>query len=70
MLLDYYAYTLDEVVLAKFLPLLSGTLDFFSKHYGDVTEKGARLTIFPTQGGPLVGVAPGFDKEMQLKRSH
>ena len=51
MLLDYYGYTLDEDLLSKFMPLLSGTLDFFSNHYGDVSKSGSKLTIFPTQGG-------------------
>lgn len=48
MLLDYYSYTLDDEALRQYLPLLSGTLDFFSKHYGDVTQGGS-LRIFPTQ---------------------
>ena len=50
MLLDYYGYTLDDDLLAKFMPLLSGTLDFFGSHYGDVSKPGSKLTLFPTQG--------------------
>ena len=49
MLLDYYGYTLDDDLLAKFMPLLSGTLDFFGSHYGDVSKPGSKLTLFPTQ---------------------
>ena len=50
MLLDYYGYTLDDDLLAKFMPLLSGTLDFFGSHYGDVSKPGSKLKLFPTQG--------------------
>lgn len=57
MLLDAYMYTLDDDLLTKYMPLLSGTLDFFARHYGDVeaTEtrgdgaQDAKLRIFPTQ---------------------
>ena len=48
MLLDFYTYTLDDDAMATYLPLLTGTLDFFSKHYEDV-EAHKKLTIFPTQ---------------------
>ena len=68
MLLDYYAYTLDEGLLAKFMPLLSGTLDFFGSHYGDVSKPGSKLTLFPTQVGNCcllyMNVTTGFDIEM------
>ena len=63
MLLDHYAHTLDDAAMRRYLPLLAGTLDFFAKHYGDVTAAGGgggggsdaratgprRLNIFPTQ---------------------
>eukprot|EP00948_MAST-09A_sp_MAST-9A-sp1_P003145 g3145.t1 len=51
MLLDYFQFTKNEDDLRLFLPLLSGTLDFFSLHYGDVAKLSSdeTLTIFPTQ---------------------
>ena len=49
MLLDWYGHTLDDAMMARFLPLLVGTLAFFARHYGDVTLPNATLTIFPTQ---------------------
>jgi hypothetical protein len=50
MLLDYYAYTLDDAAMAEYMPLLAGTLDFFAKHYGDVERAPkTKLTIFPAQ---------------------
>eukprot|EP00928_Gymnodinium_smaydae_P014834 TRINITY_DN15447_c0_g1_i3.p1 TRINITY_DN15447_c0_g1~~TRINITY_DN15447_c0_g1_i3.p1 ORF type:complete len:786 (+),score=86.08 TRINITY_DN15447_c0_g1_i3:311-2359(+) len=49
MLLDYYAYTRDGPAMRKYMPLLSRTLDFFSKHYGKI-EANKTMRIFPTQG--------------------
>ena len=52
MLLDYYAYTLDNEALRRYMPLLTGTLDFFAKHYGDVEQISGpdqELKIFPAQ---------------------
>ena len=49
MLLDFYGHTLDDAKMAMYMPLLTGTLDFFARHYGDVTKPNATLTIFPTQ---------------------
>ncbi len=52
MLLDYYAYTLDDDAMAMYMPLLTGTLDFFARHYGDVERLAAsdlQLNIFPAQ---------------------
>ena len=50
MLLDYYAYTLDDAAMSRYMPLLTGTLDFFAKHYGDVEHiPKSKLNIFPTQ---------------------
>ena len=49
MLLDYYGHTLDDEKMGRYMPLLAGTLDFFARHYGDVSKPGAQLTIFPTQ---------------------
>ena len=48
MLLDHYLYTLDDTMMAKYLPLLSGTLDFFARHYNYSAADG-KLRIFPTQ---------------------
>lgn len=49
MLLDFYASTLDGSSMRRYMPLLAGTLDFFSRHYGDVMQTKL-LKIFPTQG--------------------
>ena len=51
MLLDWYAHTLDDAGMARYLPLLSGTLAFFALHYGDVAslQPNATLRVFPTQ---------------------
>ena len=61
MLMDYYAYTLDDASTSRYMPLIVGTLDFFAKHYGNVENgsmengsmengiKQQQLVIFPTQ---------------------
>ena len=54
MLLDFYGHTLDDAAMATYMPLLSGTLDFFARHYGDVTvgannKNATTLTFFPAQ---------------------
>ena len=70
MLLDYYAYTLDDAILTRYLPLLSGTLDFFDQHYatgGDAlagadaiatTDSTATTATDDAGGAPTLRIFP------------
>ena len=48
MILDHYMYTRDAAALAKYLPIVDLTLEFFRQHY-PLRDSAGKMSIHPTQ---------------------